>query len=103
MTCGTKDGKPQLHTPVKAIRLKCLDCCCSSPKEITLCPVHDCSLYPYRFGRRPGAGKREMTPARMKALQRANEARLKSHDSNPASQGYEEKLGNSPNEGEIKS
>ncbi len=53
MTCGTKDGKIHLYPPLKAIRRKCLDCCCGSPLEVRLCPVHDCSLYPYRFGKNP--------------------------------------------------
>lgn len=38
---------------MKAIRLKCLDCSAGSPVEVRLCPVDDCSLYPYRFGKRP--------------------------------------------------
>jgi len=40
-------------TPIKSIREKCVDCCCGSHKEIRLCPVTDCALYPYRMGRRP--------------------------------------------------
>jgi len=40
-------------TPLRTIRKKCLDCCCGSYKEIRECPVVECPLYPYRFGRRP--------------------------------------------------
>lgn len=40
-------------TPLKAIRAKCLDCSCGSTNEIKLCPVVDCSLYPFRFGKNP--------------------------------------------------
>lgn len=40
-------------TPIKAIRAKCLDCCCGSAKEVELCPIPDCSLHPYRFGKNP--------------------------------------------------
>ena len=40
-------------TPVKSIREKCLDCTAGSRKEIRLCPVIECALYPYRFGKRP--------------------------------------------------
>lgn len=40
-------------TPMKAARAKCLDCCCGSSKEVRLCPVTECPLYPYRFGKRP--------------------------------------------------
>ena len=40
-------------SPMKAIRAKCLDCCCGSVNEVRLCPCPDCSLYPYRFGKNP--------------------------------------------------
>lgn len=40
-------------TPLKAIRSKCLDCCCDSPKEVKLCHIKDCALHPYRLGRNP--------------------------------------------------
>lgn len=39
-------------TPMKAIRAKCLDCCENS-REVKLCPVEDCPLYMYRFGKNP--------------------------------------------------
>ncbi len=42
-------------TPIKAIRAKCLDCSGGQYKEVTLCPVKTCSLYPYRKGHRPRA------------------------------------------------
>lgn len=45
-------------TPIKSIRLKCLDCCCGSPKEVELCPVVGCTLYPYRFGKRPTTSRK---------------------------------------------
>lgn len=41
------------ETPVKAIRKKCLDCSNYQSKEIRLCTVINCAIYPYRFGRRP--------------------------------------------------
>jgi len=41
-------------TPIKAIRAKCLDCCCGQAKEVRECPSDKrCSLYPYRMGKRP--------------------------------------------------
>ena len=40
-------------TPLKAIRLKCLDCCCGQAKEVKLCPCESCSLYLFRFGKNP--------------------------------------------------
>lgn len=42
-------------TPLKSIRRKCLDCCCGSAQEVRLCAVKNCTLYPYRLGKRPNA------------------------------------------------
>lgn len=43
--------------PLKAIRAKCLDCCCGVAQEVRLCQVENCPLYPYRFGKRPKVDK----------------------------------------------
>ena len=40
-------------TPMKAIRAKCLDCCCGQAAEVRLCPISDCSLWRYRDGHNP--------------------------------------------------
>jgi hypothetical protein len=61
MSCGTKGDHPHIFTPVKAIRHKCLDCCCGSSQEVEHCPVTDCALYPYRFGKRPAGTGRQLT------------------------------------------
>lgn len=42
-----------LLTPIKAIRAKCLDCCCGHPSEVRICTTIKCPLYPYRMGKRP--------------------------------------------------
>lgn len=34
----------------RAIRAKCLDCCCNQTVEITNCSAKGCPLRPYRFG-----------------------------------------------------
>lgn len=34
----------------KAIRLKCLDCCCGNSAEVRRCPVTKCPLWRYRMG-----------------------------------------------------
>ncbi|MDR2755334.1 MAG: hypothetical protein LBC20_06470 [Planctomycetaceae bacterium] len=52
-------------TPLKAIRTKCLDCCCGQKREVQLCPCTDCSLYPYRLGRNPNVGKQMSYDQRM--------------------------------------
>ncbi len=46
-------------TPMQAIRKKCLDCCCGSTKEVALCPVTDCTLYPFRYGIRPETARNQ--------------------------------------------
>ena len=40
-------------TPVKAIRAYCIECSGGMTKEVKLCPVENCPLYPYRMGKRP--------------------------------------------------
>lgn len=40
-------------TPLKAIRVKCLDCCCGSSSEVKRCTVENCMLHPYRSGKNP--------------------------------------------------
>lgn len=35
----------------KAIRLKCLDCCCGSAYEVRLCTVTTCPLWRFRLGK----------------------------------------------------
>jgi len=50
----TKDGLvTDSLTPVKAIRQKCLECSNWQPKEVRLCPIGDCAIFPYRFGTDP--------------------------------------------------
>lgn len=39
--------KPALR---KAIREKCMDCCCMQRAEVARCNIKKCSLWPYRMG-----------------------------------------------------
>lgn len=50
-----------IKTPLKAMRAKCLDCCCGSANEVKLCTIPGCPLYPYRFGRNPSRRPRKLT------------------------------------------
>ena len=50
-----------LLTPMKAIRAKCLDCCCGQVKAVKECQIETCRLWPYRMGKRPR--KDNKTPA----------------------------------------
>lgn len=54
-------------TPIKAIRAKCLDCCCGSANEVKLCPSPSCPLYPFRLGKNPNI-KREYTEEQRQAM-----------------------------------
>ncbi|MCP4651224.1 MAG: hypothetical protein GY853_14245 [PVC group bacterium] len=38
--------------PLLAIRRECLACCSGSSKEVSLCPITTCALYPLRFGKK---------------------------------------------------
>ena len=48
-------------TPLKAIRAKCVDCCCGNKAEVRRCPTEKCPLHPYRMGHRP-KGSKATTP-----------------------------------------
>lgn len=68
--------------PVKAIREKCLDCCCGSTLEVKECNVVKCPIYPFRMGKNPFRQKREMTEEQKKAIgDRLREARENNADS----------------------
>lgn len=45
-------------TPCKAIRAKCLDCCCWQASEVRLCAVMDCPLHPFRMGHNPNINRK---------------------------------------------
>ena len=53
--------------PVKAIRMKCMDCFGGHRSEVDRCPVKDCALYPFRMGRNPFRAVREMTDEQKQA------------------------------------
>ena len=40
-------------TPLKAIRRKCLDCCCQQTVEVRECTYTKCLLFAYRMGKGP--------------------------------------------------
>lgn len=63
-------------TALRAIRLKCLDCCCGSfSNEVSLCPCQDCPLHSFRLGHNPNYQKEEMSEAKRAALEKAQIAR----------------------------
>jgi hypothetical protein len=54
--------KFRAQNPLKAIREKCLDCCCGNAAEVRKCVAVDCALWPFRMGMNPFRKKRELTP-----------------------------------------
>lgn len=52
--------KPEHPSPLKAIRLHCLNCCLHQSNEVTLCGATACASYPLRFGKSV-AGLRPLT------------------------------------------
>lgn len=66
-------------SPIKAIRAKCLDCCCGNATEVKLCPATDCALHPFRFGKNPYRQPRVMSEERKakcaELLRKAREAK----------------------------
>ena len=45
-------------SPLKAIRLKCLDCSGGSAQEVKNCALSECPLFPYRFASNPYTKKK---------------------------------------------
>ena len=53
--------KFRAQNPLKAIREKCLDCCCGNAAEVRKCVAVDCALWPFRMGTNPFRKKRELS------------------------------------------
>ena len=51
----------ELTSPLKAIRAYCIECCCGSAYEVSLCPATECELHGFRFGKNPYKKTRELT------------------------------------------
>ena len=72
--------KKVITSPVKAIRAYCLECVCGNAYEVKMCPIEDCPLYPFRFGKNVFRTTKEMTEEQRAAaaerLKKAREARL---------------------------
>lgn len=64
------DGKR--ITPLKAIRLNCLDCMNGSSNEVQLCTLEKCSLWPFRFGKNPNVKLSDEERERRSRMAREN-------------------------------
>ena len=54
-------------SPLRALRLKCLDCCNGSAQKVRFCTVVDCPSWPFRLGKNPW--RRKLDPQERAALQ----------------------------------
>ena len=66
ITDNQTDTEETITSPLRAIRLHCIDCCCGQMSEVRNCPCTNCFLYPYRMGNNPYR-KREMTEEQKQA------------------------------------
>ena len=53
--------KFRAQKPLKALREKCIDCCCGNAAEVRKCVATDCALWPFRMGTNPFRKKRELS------------------------------------------
>ena len=64
--------------PLKALRARCLDCCCGSAPEVRKCTAVACPSWPFRMGTNPFREKRVLSPEQKREmvdrLARAREA-----------------------------
>jgi hypothetical protein len=53
--------------PLKALRARCLDCCCGSSSEVCKCTAVNCPAWPFRMGVNPFRQKRKLSDDRRRA------------------------------------
>ncbi len=53
-----KRNRMRVGVLLKAIRQHCLACSGNERKEVDLCPIEDCPLWPYRFGVSPSTAEK---------------------------------------------
>ncbi len=54
--------------PLRALRARCLDCCCGSTSEVRKCVAVDCPSWPFRMGTNPFRKKRTMLVEQKRAM-----------------------------------
>lgn len=73
---STEMNEEKNMTPIKAIKAKCLDCCCGQREEVKLCPVEDCPLWTFRLGKNPNRSRNMTDEQRKAAAERLAKARM---------------------------
>ena len=56
------------QTALKAIRAKCLDCCCGNIAGVRDCELADCPLHRYRLGKNPDSASEPSTKQSTEAI-----------------------------------
>jgi hypothetical protein len=56
------------QNPLKALRARCLDCCCGNASEARKCVSVECPSWPFRMGVNPFRQKRELTAEQRLAM-----------------------------------
>jgi hypothetical protein len=56
------------RNPLKAIRERCLDCCCGQPMEVRKCTAVSCPSWPFRMGVNPFRQKRKLSAEQKQAM-----------------------------------
>jgi hypothetical protein len=56
-------------SPLKALRLRCIDCCADQPSEVRLCTAVACPSWPFRMGANPW--RKEPSDAQLEARRKA--------------------------------
>ncbi len=54
--------------PLKALRARCLDCCCGVASEVRKCTSVNCPNWPFRMGANPLREKRVLSPEQKAAM-----------------------------------
>jgi hypothetical protein len=54
--------------PLKALRARCLDCCCGQASEVRKCTAVTCPSWPFRMGANPFREKRVLSEEQKRAL-----------------------------------
>lgn len=67
--------KDKVMQPMKAIRLKCLDCCAGSSYQVKKCPIPDCPLFAFRHGKNPYRKSNMTDEQKQQATERLKKAR----------------------------
>jgi hypothetical protein len=56
------------QNPLKAIRARCLDCCCGDGSEVRKCTAIECPSWPFRMGVNPFRQKRSLSPEQKQVM-----------------------------------